>query len=79
MISLTLWDSLSLDGTISLNSVFHIKNVATRLFFNIKSLTATKSTTFELADYQGAFLDTDFTTFQATSDTTNAEGEIIKY
>lgn len=44
MISLTLWDSLSLDGTISLNSVFHIKNVATRLFSNIKSLTATKST-----------------------------------
>lgn len=36
-------------------------------------------TIFELADYQGAFLDIDFKTFQATSDTTNAEGEIIIY
>jgi ribosomal protein L37AE/L43A len=77
MMSLTLWDNLATDDNISINSVYFIKNVATRLFSNIKTLTATKSITFQHCDDHNAFQDINDETFRSTSEISTAEGEII--
>ena len=77
MITLTLWDTFATDATITVNSVFFIKNVATRLFSNIKSLTTTKSSLFTEAEDQTTFQDINNNTFQTSSETATVEGEIL--
>ena len=73
MITLTLWDKFATDAAITVNSVFFIKNVATRLFSNIKSLTTTTSTSFRETEDQITFQDNN-NTFHTSSETATVEG-----
>ncbi|XP_062620052.1 uncharacterized protein LOC134281636 [Saccostrea cucullata] len=77
MISLTLWDTLVDDPNISLNAVIFFRNISTRLFSNVKSLTTTKDTTYELTENQTAFQGVDENTYITESKTATVEGEVV--